>query len=113
MWFGEKISQENKKPSDCHLMYPNQCNCSHDSHDDDGDEMYAFSPPLNVKDIPWFINKPRKCTDWVHKTNCICKYVDLHIADRKENIYCLAEDVLFHHRYEALYRHHSTCCFCT
>ena len=91
-------------------------------HDDDGDEMYEFSPLLDVKDIPWFINKPRKWTDWVHKTDCICKYdqlmsyvehFNLNIADRKKKIYCLAQDVLFHHGYETLCGHHSKCGICT
>ena len=78
IWFGEKTSQETKMPSNCHLMYLNLCNCLHNSHDDDdGNEMYKFSPLLNVKDIPWFINKPRKWTDWVYKTDCICKYDEL------------------------------------
>ena len=66
-------------------------------HDDDGNEMYELSPLLDVKDIPWFINKAGKWTDWVHKTDCICKYdqlmsyvkhFDLNITDRKKIIYC-------------------------
>ena len=52
----ENIPREKKDmPSDCH---PNLCKCLHDTHDDDGDEMYDLSPLLDVKDIPWFINKP-------------------------------------------------------
>ena len=56
--------------------------------------MYEFSPPLDVKDIPWFINKPKKWTDWVHKTDCSYKFdqlmsyvehFDLPVADRKKN----------------------------
>ena len=121
VWFGEKTSQEKKMPSNCHLMYLNLCKCLHDMHDDDGNEMYELSPLLDVKDIPWFINKAGKLTDWVHKTDCICKYdqlmsyveqFDLNIAYRKKIIYCLAQDVLFHHRYETLHGHHSKCGIC-
>ena len=44
-------------------MYPKMCDCLDNSDDADEDEIYDFLPPLDVKDIPWFINKPRKWTD--------------------------------------------------
>ena len=73
--------------------------------------MYEFLPLLDVEDIPWFINTQRKWTDWVHKTDCTCKYhelvtyiehFNLNNADRNKIIHCMGEDVLSHHGYEAL-----------
>ena len=51
---------------DRHLMYPIVCDCTHSSDEEGEDEIYQFSPPLNVEDMPCFIIKPRKWTDWVH-----------------------------------------------
>ena len=107
--------------SNCHLWYPNTCNCLHDSDNEDGDKMFKFSPLLDVDNIAWFVNIPRKWTDWVHKTDCTCKYDELmtyiehfnvNNADKKKIIYCMAEDVLCHHGYEPLCRQ-CTKCFCT
>ena len=83
--------------------------------------MYKFSPLLNVENIPWFINTPRKWTDQVHKTDCTCKFdelvtfiedFDLNDADREKIIYCIDEDVLSHHGYDKLCRIHNEC-YCT
>ena len=107
-----------KMLSDCHLWYLNLCNCLHDSHNEDGDEMYKFSPPLDVENILWFISIPRKWTDWVCKTDCTCKYHELvtytehfylNDAERNRIIHCMAEDVLSHYEYEALCGHYSEC----
>ena len=96
---------------DRHLMYLIVCDCVHSSDEEDEDEIYQFSPPLNVEDIPWFINKPRKWTDWVHNTdstdkfNKLVNYVDnfeLSLQDKKKVIYCLSQDVHKYHGFNPL-----------
>ena len=38
--------------SNCHLWYLNICNCLHDSHNEEENEMYKFSPLLDVEKHP-------------------------------------------------------------
>ena len=60
-----------KMLSNCHLWYPNLCNCLHDSHNEG--KMKCTS----LENISWFINTQRKWTDWLVKTDCYCKYDEL------------------------------------
>ena len=92
-------------------MYPIVCDCVHSSDEEDEDEIYQFSPPLNVEDMSWFINKPRKWTDWVHNTNNIDEFnklvsyidhFDLPLHDKRKVIYCLSQDVHKYHGFNPL-----------
>ena len=71
----ETTSTEMNSKKDRHLMYPLQCDCMHSS--DEEDEVYEFSPPQDVNNIPWIINNSRRWSDYVYHTNCIHKFVNL------------------------------------
>ena len=93
---------------DRHLMYPIVCDCVHSSDEEDEDEIYQFLPSLNVEDMPWFINKPRKWTDITNNIDGfkqLLGYIDLFnlpLHDKRKVIYCLSQDLHKYHGFNPL-----------
>ena len=91
--------------------YPIMCDCM-SSSDEEDEQIYEFSPPQDVINIPWIINTSRKWTDYIYKTNCIHKFTNvmtdvdnfnLPALDRKKIIKCIAEDCLYIHGVDAFF----------
>ena len=47
------------------------------SDEEEDEQIYEFSPPQDIINIPWIINTSRKWTDYVYKTNCIHKFANV------------------------------------